>query len=67
LTIFPTFLQFLLLKNNFFSSNLKKRALSWFLRNILSKNNLVSPKTTVKSRDKAHFLRLELNIGRVKA
>ena len=60
LTIFPTFFQFYLLKSDYFSSNLKKRALSLLLRPILDKNNLVLPKTDVKSQGKARFLRLEL-------
>ena len=63
LTIIPTFLQFYLLKSDYFSSNLKKRALPWLLTPFLGKNNFIFPRTGVKSQGKARFLRLELNIG----
>ena len=50
-------------KSDYFSSNLKKRALPWFLTHILWKNNLVLPKKGVKRLGRARFLRLELNIA----
>ena len=43
------------LKSDYFSYNLKKRALSWLLTPVLGKNNFIFPKTGVKSLDKALF------------
>jgi len=37
------------LKSDYFSYNLKRRALSWLLAPALGKNNFIFPKTGVKS------------------
>ena len=52
---------------DYFSSNWKKGALPPGLRPILGHNKFVFPKRVVKSGGKAPFLRLELNIGHLKA
>ena len=66
LPIFPIFLQFLLLKSDYSSSNLKKQALPLVMRLVLVKNIMYLPKTSLRSNGKARFLRLELNIGHAK-